>query len=304
MIMTAPLYPRRVLSTLAKFNSGIIDPENGFITCPGRHRHTTPDKPSDAKLWHNMDKTWVVSCFHASCKEERDLLNRKLLAAPERWDYTPLPARDEAEVKERRALKAEIKGLLPTMLVDYAWPMSAIEADSPEVIKPSPREQWCQLLSLFSSTDIVWCGELTDSGWDKYRHRFKTAWDWMKVDDCPGSFTCPSTFAHGSFSRSGERVASRPFLVVESDVLDRDTVGAVFRFLAERYDMRLRAVVDTAGKSLHGWFDMPPGHIREEMKIVLPLLKCDPKMLNASQPCRLPGAVRDGKLQRLIYLAD
>jgi hypothetical protein len=35
---------------------------------------------------------------------------------------------------------------------------------------------------------------------------------------------------------------------------------------------------------------------------MLPELGCDAKMFNASQPCRLPGALRDGNFQKLIYL--
>jgi len=31
---------------------------------------------------------------------------------------------------------------------------------------------------------------------------------------------------------------------------------------------------------------------------------CDPKVLTYSQPVRVPGAWRDGKLQRLVWLKD
>jgi hypothetical protein len=72
--------------------------------------------------------------------------------------------------------------------------------------------------------------------------------------------------------------------------------------MKEQVGMNLRAVVDTAGKSLHAWFDYPPASIVEDLKIALPELGCDPKLFTASQPVRLPGALRDGKYQKLIYL--
>jgi len=59
--------------------------------------------------------------------------------------------------------------------------------------------------------------------------------------------------------------------------------------------------VDTAGKSLHGWFDFPGDGCIPTLKEHLTALKCDPNMFRPSQPCRLPGALRDGKYQRLIY---
>ncbi len=66
--------------------------------------------------------------------------------------------------------------------------------------------------------------------------------------------------------------------------------------------MKLRCIVDTAGKSLHGWFDFPPEEELSDLRLILPELECDPKMFTSTQPCRLPSALRDGRHQRLIYL--
>jgi hypothetical protein len=75
--------------------------------------------------------------------------------------------------------------------------------------------------------------------------------------------------------------------------------------------MRLRAIVDTAGKSLHGWFDAVPPAIEAKLRVILPNLgrasdedekTLDPALFKVAQPCRLPGAVRDGKYQNLYYL--
>ena len=117
-----------------------------------------------------------------------------------------------------------------------------------------------------------------------------------------GQLTCPATFKSNSFSRSNENILQRRFLVVESDVLSKDQIGAVFKWLKDNVGLRLRAIVDTAGKSLHGWFDYPKKAVVEELEIILPQLGCDKGLFRASQPCRIPGALRDGRYQSLLYL--
>jgi hypothetical protein len=110
-------------------------------------------------------------------------------------------------------------------------------------------------------------------------------------------------FREGSTSRSNANVERRQFLVVESDVLSRDEVGAVFRLMHKRLGLQLHCIVDTGGKSLHAWFRPPSEPARlARLRAGLTGLGCDPRMFNASQPARLPGAMRDGNLQRLIWL--
>lgn len=96
-------------------------------------------------------------------------------------------------------------------------------------------------------------------------------------------------------------MTAQRYLVVESDSLTKDQVGAIFRWLDQAVDLSLRAVVDTAGKSLHGWFEFPTPDALTELKIMLPALGCDSKMFGSSQPCRLPGGLRNGHIQKLIY---
>ena len=107
-----------------------------------------------------------------------------------------------------------------------------------------------------------------------------------------------------TFSRSNDNVLHRRFLVVESDVLSKDQVGAIFGFLRNDVGMPLRAIVDTGGKSLHGWFDFPKRTVFEELQIVLPQLGCDPGLFKPSQPCRLPGVRRGDQYQRLIWIGE
>ena len=98
---------------------------------------------------------------------------------------------------------------------------------------------------------------------------------------------------------------SKKTVVVESDTLAKDEVGAIFAYLHRRLKYPLHCIIDTAGKSLHAWFDAPKNPLLENrLKAGLVALGCDPKVFTHSQPVRVPGAYREGKLQRLVWLKD
>lgn len=60
-----------------------------------------------------------------------------------------------------------------------------------------------------------------------------------------------------------------------------------------------------AGKSLHAWFEVPRNTMFEGwLKAGLEVFGCDPKVFTYSQPVRVPGAWRDGRLQRLVWLGE
>ena len=85
----------------------------------------------------------------------------------------------------------------------------------------------------------------------------------------------------------------------------RDEIGAVFAWLNLRLRFNLHCIIDTAGKSLHGWFDAPQsGVLGSRLKVVLTVFGCDPKLFTFSQPVRVPGALRNGKLQRLVWCRE
>jgi hypothetical protein len=76
-------------------------------------------------------------------------------------------------------------------------------------------------------------------------------------------------------------------------------------YLHCRLCYKSHCVIDTAGTSLHAWFDAPRNPVREgQLKAGLVAFGCDPKVFTSSQPVRLPGAWREGKLQRLVWLQD
>ncbi len=64
-------------------------------------------------------------------------------------------------------------------------------------------------------------------------------------------------------------------------------------------------IIDITGKSLHAWFDAPANKTLEHrLKAGLTVFGCDPKLFTYSQPVRVPGAFRDGRLQRFVWLRD
>jgi len=202
----------------------------------------------------------------------------------------------------RVRLEQRSRTALPQILKNHRWTMEMIQNDSSDASETSPQDQWKDIVRLFDEDDVVWIGEKYDSGNEEKQDHFQSAKAWLAGSGVVGQLTCPASFKPSSFSRNNENVLQRRFLVVESDVLSKNQIGAVFRWLKDEVGLSLRAIVDTAGKSLHGWFDYPKKSVVEELEIILPQLGCDKGLFRASQPCRIPGALRDGRYQTLLYL--
>ncbi len=296
---------------IAERQLGRVDWENdtiGFVLCPGASRHTTPTSRRATQLF--LDRIPGIHCVHTSCAQEVAIANRKLRSeigktegrGPQSGD--PAARRQFAEKSKLHRQQAAIQVAATlsreSILTDYNWPPSDIWESSPVRLTDDPANDWRHLLGIFPPDDVVWIGNTYDSGPGFERH-FRTARSWLTEGSAPGPFVSPSTFASGTNSRSNANVHARPFLVVESDVLPKDAIGAVFQWC--RLFMRLRAVVDTGGKSLHGWFRFPSDPtVFEQLKTILPALGCDSALFKPSQPVRLPGYPRDDKVQSLLYL--
>jgi hypothetical protein len=287
-----------------------LSDQEGFVACPGQHLHSQPGGLRDCKLY--LDPVPALTCFHASCREVVEAKNRELRRAlAGDVDLHAKPRRLTADEKQRlaglrrkeqtRLRAANARGQI---LRSWAWPYAEILAQSP--VQPNADEagHWRSLLGLFNDGDVLWIGSLYNSGKPEHACSFRTKEQWLGEPMAPAQFTCPAVFKPGSIARSNDNIVARRFLVVESDELTKDQVGAVFRWLKDQVKLNLRAIVDTAGKSLHGWFDYPAQDVVDELKLVLPQLGCDPKLFTASQPVRLPGAPRNAKYQRLVWLAE
>ena len=206
-----------------------------------------------------------------------------------------------AEEKMRKLLQVvaplHVGPMVSTVLNEHRWPYESICSDSRFDFRSiGVRHHPKYLFQLFEPEDVIWCGEVYEAA----EKNFRTREVCVESKAAPAPLTCPSTFKPGHHSRGKENILHKRFLVVESDTLDRNTVGAIYRWLKDVNGLNLRAVIDTAGKSLHAWFSYPVKML-EDLKLVLPGLGCDPRMFVPSQPCRMPGVGRNGSFQRLIY---
>ena len=277
------------------------DSSTGYCPCPGVAMHTGADNLRDCQVF--IEGAPPIHCFHDSCASAVADANLKLRRAIGKADGTVERLDTPKFINKKRKEAAVISDSrkLLNRIIEQKWETADMWEDSPYRLLDDPTHDWRRMLGLFDDTDTIWIGDITDSGSPEYRYNFRTANQWMKESQCPGQFTCPATFKEGSFSRSKANVVSRPYLVVESDTLMPAEIGAVFRWL-NKY-LLLYAVVDTGGKSLHGWFQFPEPKNIPVLKQIMGQLGCDTKMFSESQPCRMPSAKRGDVFQSLLFYA-
>lgn len=161
--------------------------------------------------------------------------------------------------------------------------------------------------SLFHPDDLLWLGEVEDSGKEIHKGNFRPCAEWLEADYLPPRIAA-GVFKPGSISRSAENVTKSPFIVIESDNLighepttdeEREQNKALsfslFFYCQEILGLHPRAVIDTGNKSLHLWFDRPPP---DEFAALLDLaggLRLDQGLLERCHfsPLRLPGTIHD-----------
>ena len=315
---------------------GRVDWQNevsGFCKCPGEGMHTSHNGNKDCRV--NVDGAPTIFCFHASCigavAEANRRLRRELNASP--WELRlpdgrtlrsgdvlqaggvilpreVLKVRARAEGREAgeqlllESLRAAAERFRPELFDFFRWPKAQILEDSPLLVSERDGEdQFRTWLKLWPACSTVWIGDVYSSGKPEHRTHFRPVSEWYQIGPVMGNFTCGSSFRRGTYSRSNENLDGHRFMVIESDTLSHDEIGAVFAFLKRRLRYEMHCIIDTAGKSLHGWFEVPPNKIWENrLKAGLEVFGCDPKVFTYSQPVRVPGAWRNGKLQRLIWL--
>lgn len=285
----------------------------GYCDCPGLALHTKPTGSKHTLVY--IDSTPTIFCTHRTCADEVAESNRKLRQkvsaaeeeeAVERREPTPEEVARKARAEQLQQLRFQAQRSLSAVLRDYHWPEAKILAASPKIIPALPEEQFRAFLGgLFLPSEVVWIGNERMSGSPAYADRFRTVERWLTIRAPQTNFLSHCTFRPGSYARSKDNIDRQRYMVVESDELSRNQVGAIFRWLKERSGLRLRAVVFTGNKSLHAWFEWPASDSTlEELKAILTGFNCDPATLRPSQPVRLPGAFRADKnaYQTLLYL--
>ena len=171
----------------------------------------------------------------------------------------------------------------PELFETFCWPFAQILEDSPLLVaNRDPEDQFRTWLKLWPAHCHVWIGDVYSSGKPEHKTHFRPLSDWYQIGPAMGNYTCGSSFKPGSFQRSNANCNGTRFMVVESDTLAKDEVGAVFAYLRRRLHYRLHCIIDTAGKSLHAWFDAPRNRVLENrLKAGLVAFGCDPKVFTA-----------------------
>ncbi len=235
------------------------------------------------------------------------------MALPHTSPPAPLPVgRGEGDAARRAerlvldSVRVMAERFAPELFQRFHWPVADMVASSPlQVSERDPEDQFRTWLKLWPAHCTVWIGDVFSSGKPEHRTHFRPVAEWYQIGPVLGNYTCGSSFKPGSYQRSNENLNGHRFLVIESDTLAKDEVGAVFNYLRRRLRYRLHCIIDTGGKSLHGWFDAPRNRTLEaRLKAGLVALGCDPKVFTYSQPVRVPGAWREGRLQKLIWLRE
>ena len=232
--------------------------------------------------------------------------------------YAYLDAAREKIEKDR--ISAAIASKRNTFLSPYISPEwhANLWHSSEIILPPCHREQAGLFIRhLFAPEDTLWMGDEYDSGKHHHTANFRLREEWITETELPPRIAA-GTFLPGSISRSGESLATTPFIVIESDDLigrkpttdaereeNRMQCAALLTFMQDRFKLTLRAVIDTGGKSLHGYFDRPSPAALEALEEIAEALAIDAQVITrAHNPLRLPGCIHSttGQSARLCYL--
>ena len=225
-----------VQPTLTTCGIEVVDAALLRARCPAEDLHTTANKPGECVIFPN-NALPQICCHHTSCKEQVEAINRQLRDFSRSKGYTTPPSlnggfrQSQSQVRHReyQSLQHHAARVLPLILEKFHWPVSAIVAASPTPVSLPVPHHHRYIFDLFEDTDIVWTGDrVNQTGSPWHAVRFRTVKHWLNRTRCPGVFICPNTLAPGTYSRSGGNVVARKFLVVESDRLNRNQVGAVY----------------------------------------------------------------------------
>lgn len=245
------------------------------------------------------------------------LNTRGHVAPPARKTSTNLsPKPDNTRLTER------VWHDLETFLQPYhefgTWRLELTESSPVAYKAPESWNPHSMLQGLYGPTDLLWMGNVYDTGLPHHTANFKTRDEWLQHEKLPPRLAA-GTFKIGSTSRSQNSVLTAPYIVLESDTLighkpetleekalNQCLSYGLIRYAQEALGLNLRAVVDTQGKSLHAWFDKPSPEQVEAILAMADGLRIDKEVMNQAQilPLRAPGCrhEKSGGYASLLYL--
>jgi hypothetical protein len=233
----------------------------GFAQCE------CPIGHADARVYVDRGVPFL-HCLHEKCRDEVNEVNIAFREATAWMEDTPrqiklTPAERAVAERKRQLRRLEVRTreyLLPR-LRQHPVPLEEWIASSPYSVRDHAIEEHWQLFlqGLYELSELIWIGRLHESG-AEHKNSFRRVVSWL---DRFGSLGAPDPFVsvagfdstklRRDWSRSRRNVSKRLYLILESDTESQEAFGAVVKY-ACKY-MRLRALTDTGGKSLHAVFE-------------------------------------------------
>lgn len=268
-----------------------------YIECPFRAKHTGPNKAKDTLLY--FDDYPHLWCFHESCRGERRELNFALRVIVTGTGAYPEGVTFNSPSAESGRLAAKVVQDRKRILEKFTKALRPLAE-----IKLKPIEF---LRVLFSLEDVVWIGRTCDSGKERHAKHFRTIGEWLvKPPPAYWPYTTGCTFQSGAISRCVKNVIRRMYLILESDELSAEDTRAMFAWVEETLGLKLRAIIFSGNKSLHGWFDAPDSGWLIDFEPILVAAGFCPGSMNLAQPVRLANARREETLvkQKLLWMSS
>ncbi len=276
-----------------RWNSNVL----GYSQCPGKDLHSNSSGPRDCRII--IDGVPTIHCVHNSCTSVIGECNRRLRSNITKATAQPKPWNNYKPQSSPEAIQnTKVMSILGKHAID---PKDIYQKSPDQLIGVSQADLWRSFLGIFQLDDIVWIGDIKDSGSPRHSRHFKQVSEWLKHNSCPGPRITPSTYKSEVYSRSNPNVVNHRFIVIESDTRPKLEQWAIINMI--RQITRLRAIIDSGNKSLHAWFDRPNDRIMEVIKRTISKLGVDPAGLRPTQPFRMPGIPRENSstFTNLLY---
>jgi hypothetical protein len=287
------------MARLAKYHKGLEELLDAGCPEPGRG-HTWLLRAA-ANLRHYHGPEAVFQFLRAVCDQWAD---RKVpddeIRKTIRKAFSPLPSgpRGKSSIPWPPAAREKIEAILAPRAAPGWWGFPAFRGTASEIL---PR--------LFNAGEFVCTGAEADAG------ETRTLEEVLAAGPEGLQFIVPNpmrgrlaTTSEGRPSpRCKANILCRRFLVVESDSVEKEAQARILDFLGGF--LPLVMVVDSGGKSLHGWFYVEglQQEAAEAFFRVACALGADSALWVPCQWVRLPGGTRAGespRIQRIVYFEE
>jgi hypothetical protein len=279
-------------------------------------------------------RVFTSGAFHCIAFQNDKEHNSRIFTLVEvKGEHSHDPARDiewrQARAKERLAeqqrnsIAKKARECRDALAARHAWTLADVWENSPQridsgLVESDPRHF---LASLFASDDVIWTGEVFHSG-TAHASRWRHCRHWLEANDIEiiGPMVTAATWQPETVSRTAANVVTAPYTVLDFDGFDgvppktpeemekhiTDSL-AIIRWLSEKMQWQLAAILHTGNKSLHAWFHTPSPEVLASLKPVASSLGMDAGLIGRPEhPCRLPGHLhaKSGKPSRVLWLQE